>query len=173
MTNKTLSADQDQIFAIYAGIATACVLAGLGASDAEDVAQDIWEWVLRSGNMAAAAIAPWLTAVTANFVRRHWRRKLRERTLLREFGAGFPLKSESWSRQTEAKLFLDRLASRSPSDERRLLVLMRQGLCLSEAGTRLGIPKGSQQFRMRNLRKEAQRIRHPSHPRRGHRSAEG
>src|ERR1700682_66531 len=100
----------EQIFAIYAGITAACMLAGISAADAEDVAQDIWEWLFRSGNIATAAIAPWLAAVTANFIRRHWRRRLRERSVLREFGAGHPEKAGAWARHTETKLFLDRLA---------------------------------------------------------------
>lgn len=156
----------EQIFAIYAAITAACMLAGISAADAEDVAQDIWEWLLRSGNIATAAIAPWLAAVTANFIRRHWRRRLRERSVLREFGAGHPEKAEAWSRQTETKLFLDRLASRSSSCDRKLLALLRRGFRLSEAAARLGIPKGSEQFRLRNLKKKAERIRHPSRAKR-------
>lgn len=112
--------------------------------------------------MAAAAIVPWLKAVPVNYIHRLWWRQQREQAVLREFGRGQRAKEDSLPRQAEARLFLDRLSQRLKGSDRYLLALMRRDFRLSEAGPRLGIPKGSEQFRLRNLKKEARRIRQPS-----------
>jgi DNA-directed RNA polymerase specialized sigma24 family protein len=151
----------ERVFAIYSAIATRCVLAGLGASEAEDLAQDVWEWLIRSGNLALAGVAPWLAAVTINFVRRHRRRRMRERFLLQKVRLDVRSSADNLTTQVETKQFLDRLATRSRESERQLLDLMRQDWRLSEASEQLGIPKGSEQFRLRKLRKEARQIAHP------------
>src|SRR5438445_5890904 len=51
-------------------ITRACFHAGLAPADAEDVAQDIWEWLLRTGNVALAQEIPWLGAVAQNYIKR-------------------------------------------------------------------------------------------------------
>src|SRR5438445_11018243 len=52
----------------------ACLCAGLSLRDAEDVAQDIWMWMIRTGVPIASVATPWLTRVIHNYVLRHRRR---------------------------------------------------------------------------------------------------
>ena len=59
---------------IYSQILRVCVKAGLGRAEAEDIAQDIWTWLLRSGSPSLALTAPWLSAVAQNYVLRFRRR---------------------------------------------------------------------------------------------------
>ena len=59
-------------------ITRACFHASLASADAEDVAQDIWEWLLRTGNVALAQEIPWLGAVAQNYIKRFWRRSFRQ-----------------------------------------------------------------------------------------------
>jgi hypothetical protein len=151
----------ERVFAIYSAIAAQCVLAGLGVSEAEDLAQDVWEWLIRSGNLALAGVAPWIAAVTVNFVRRYRRRRMREKALLEKVRLEWLARPGALTMQVETKQFLDRLATKMHASERRLLDLMRQDWRLSEASQRLGIPKGSEQFRLRNLRRGARQIARP------------
>ena len=151
----------EQILAIYAGITAACMLAGVAASEAEDIAQDIWEWLLRSGNVEAAALAPWLAAVATNFVKRYYRRRTRETNRMRRLALESADARRDHRSAIEARLFLDRLGSRTGGADSKLLLLMRDGLRLSEAAQRLGIPKGSEQYHLRNLRKAAIGLRRP------------
>ena len=154
----------EQILAIYAAITAACVFAGLGAADTEDISQDICEWLLRSGNLEAAALAPWLAAVTTNYIRRYRRSRAREAGAMRNWAIEAERERRDWHGASEAKLFLDRLTSRMSGCDRRLLLLMREGLRLSEAADRAGIPKGSEQYRLRNLRRKALSLRRPRRP---------
>ena len=57
----------DGIQEAYARAVQACLAAGLGPSDAEDVAQDVFLWLLRSGPLLAAPAVPWLAVVVQNF----------------------------------------------------------------------------------------------------------
>jgi DNA-directed RNA polymerase specialized sigma24 family protein len=125
----------------------ACLCAGLNFSDAEDVAQDIWAWMLRTGVPIALIATPWLTNVVRNYVLRHRRRRYRQQ--LRE---GQPLERapepKAW--QPEARLesneLLDRVASLLPQREKGLLDLIRRGYSLPEAARLVGIPEGSRDY---------------------------
>ena len=61
---------EDQFVVASGRMLSACLLAGLAVQDAEDLCQDIWEWLLNSDNLAMATLAPWLGAVVANFLLR-------------------------------------------------------------------------------------------------------
>jgi DNA-directed RNA polymerase specialized sigma24 family protein len=52
----------------------ACVGAGLSAADAEDLAQDIWMWIISIGVPVAVVATPWLKAVVHNYILRFRRR---------------------------------------------------------------------------------------------------
>jgi DNA-directed RNA polymerase specialized sigma24 family protein len=131
----------------YVQITRACVCAGLSPEDAEDLAQDIWAWMIRVGVPVAVIATPWLTAVVHNYVLRH-----RRRSYCRQVREGQPLERvpepKAW--QPEARLqsneLLDRVASLLPERERKLLGLIRQGYSLPEAAHLLGIPAGSRDY---------------------------
>jgi DNA-directed RNA polymerase specialized sigma24 family protein len=139
---QTLSAEE--ALCISRRITRACLHAGLRPADAEDVAQDIWEWLLRTGHVALAQEIPWLGAVAQNYIRRFWRRSFRR--LVRESaavrGGGRP-DFEEPARGLERKEVLDRLTAALPDRERKLLTLIRNGYSLAEAARALKIPRGS------------------------------
>jgi DNA-directed RNA polymerase specialized sigma24 family protein len=150
---------ENELVAIYAKIRSECAFAGLTRSDADDVSQDICEWLVRSGKLPSAAIPAWLGAVTFNFIRRHWRRRSREsRGAVQLDTLTFMADDLCQEVASQTKLFLDRLASRSRKAEQGLLKLMRLGLTLSEASHKMGFPDGSQQFHFLRLRAEADRL---------------
>lgn len=147
---------EDQLVVASGRMLSACLLAGLAVQDAEDLCQDIWEWLLNSDNLAMATLAPWLGAVVANFLLRFLRRRWQESRLFRqETDAG----CESKESAVEARLFLQRLASRSPVRDRKLLELLGAGYRLSEAARIAGIPHGSEQFHLSRIRELANRLR--------------
>lgn len=141
------SGEADGILRVYAQIAKACAHAGLQSPDAEEVAQDIWEWLLRTGKVALAQQVPWLGAVAQNFIRRFWRRSYRQR--VRE-GAGLTSALEPRSREPaddlETKEVLDRICLALPDMERQLLTLIRSGHTIAEASRILRIPRGSRAY---------------------------
>jgi DNA-directed RNA polymerase specialized sigma24 family protein len=141
-------ADRDRaIAAIHACILGVCLAAGLARPEADDVAQDVWEWVLRSGTLASAAAAPWIASVTRNFILR-WRRS-RHRRWYRE-GVTLEMVPESAAAidrsMLESNEVLETLAALLPQTERNLLILVRQGHTLAHAADLLGIPRGSRAY---------------------------
>ena len=145
-----LSAD-DEVAYLSRQVLHACVLFGLGGPDADDVAQDVLKWLVESGNLAMAFLAPWLAAVVQNFVLRFARRRRRESGLFVGPGSA-DSRCESHGSVVEAKVFLEQLASLAPTSDRKLLALMGAGYRLSEAANRSGIPHGSEQFHLRRIR---------------------
>lgn len=128
-------------------ITRACIHAGLAPADAEDVAQDIWEWLLRTGNVSLAQEIPWLGAVAQNYIRRFWRRSfrrsIRERAALVSAGQA---RFDEPAKGLESKEVLDRLSAALPDRERKLLTLIRSGYSLAEAARALKIPRGSRSY---------------------------
>jgi DNA-directed RNA polymerase specialized sigma24 family protein len=131
----------------YSRILTSCIYAGLPACEADDVAQDIWLWLLRPGSPVVIVSMPWLSAVSRNFIlryrRRSFRRKAREGRALDavpEPQTAAPLVD------LETSELLDRVAAAVPEIERRLLALIRRGHSLAEASRLLGIPRGSRAY---------------------------
>jgi DNA-directed RNA polymerase specialized sigma24 family protein len=131
----------------YVRITRACVCAGLNPADSEDLAQDIWMWMLRVGVPIALIATPWLKAVVRNHVLRFRRRDYSHR--VRE---GRPLETvpEPAAGQPEGVFesndLLDRVAVLLPKRERGLLALIRRGYSLPEASRVLGIPAGSRDY---------------------------
>jgi DNA-directed RNA polymerase specialized sigma24 family protein len=129
---------------IYARILHSCLAAGLGLSDSEDVAQDVWIWLLRTGSPVLALTAPWLGAVVHYYVLRYRRRTATRR---RREGVGLEAIAEpgapSEESDVETREALDRIAAALPETERRLFHLIRQGHTLARAAAILGIPRGS------------------------------
>jgi DNA-directed RNA polymerase specialized sigma24 family protein len=163
----------DQIQASHARVVRACVAAGLRLSDAEDVAQDLFLWLIRDGATLAVVSAPWLAAVARNFIRRYWRgrivRNLRESSATSE--AEVFARSDDRAKAIEVRLSLDRVERRLPLVEARLLHLVRQGCSFAEAVGALGIPRGSRTFfRKRLIAYLAQDLRAPEAPRLGARA---
>jgi len=131
----------------YSRILTSCIYAGLRQSEADDIAQDIWLWLLRQGTPVLVVSMPWLSGVARNFILRYRRRSFRQKT--RE---GRPLDTapEPQTAETlpelEASELLDRVAAAVPEIEGRLLALIRRGHSLAEAARLLGIPRGSRAY---------------------------
>ncbi len=157
---------QDELLALSDRIVTACRIAGLTVEEAEDLAQDVWAWLLGSGNLAMASLAPWLASVTENFVRRFLRHRWQETRVIGPAAlSGSPLRLVSSAIEpdaVEARLFLDRLAARAPAPERKLLKLMSLGYRLSEAARRAGVTHGSEQFHLNRLRALAVKLGKPA-----------
>ena len=141
------SYSEEAALEIYSRIFRVCLKAGLGRAESEDVAQDIWTWLLRSGSPTLALTAPWLSAVAQNYVLRFRRRAgwLRSRE-----GVAIDTIPEPGcagdARRLEAREVLDRLAAVLPRTERRLLALIRDGHTMANAARILGIPRGSRAF---------------------------
>jgi DNA-directed RNA polymerase specialized sigma24 family protein len=154
---------EDEVAYLSRQVVRACVLFGLAGPDAEDVSQDVLQWLIESGNLAMAFLAPWLAAVVHNFVLRFGRRRRRERGLF--LGHGFPdSRCESHGQVVEARVFLEQLASLAPLSDRKLLALMGSGYRLSEAAHQSGIPHGSEQFHLRRIRTLARSLSRKTSP---------
>lgn len=136
----------------YAEIAKSCRCAGVGLADAEDLAQDIWTWILRAEVPLAVIATPWLRAVVHNYILRFRRRSYKRR--VRE---GQPLETvpepASWQSDApfESKQLLDRVAPLLRKRERSLLMLIRRGYSFAQASRRLGIPPGSWAYHQGHL----------------------
>jgi DNA-directed RNA polymerase specialized sigma24 family protein len=138
---------------IHAKVVRTCLVTGLSISDAEDLAQDLFIWLLRGGSMPAIVWSPWLAAVVRNFIRRYWRRRsvrsLREAraTVEARVFSGTDERSDS----IEVRLSLDRIEKRLPEVEAALLRLVRRGCSFAEAVKLLEIPRGSKTFFRKRL----------------------
>lgn len=148
----------EELLSLVGRLTTAAVFAGLAAPDAEDLAQDVLTWLISSGNLEMALVAPWLAAVLHNFLRRFLRHRWRDARVTGIAIRGFADESPSFVGGTDARIFLDRLAARSPGQERRLIALMANGLRLSEASRRVGIRHGSEQHHLGQIRARAKRL---------------
>lgn len=128
----------------YVWIARVCRSEGLSSPDADDVAQDIWLWLLRSGLPFATITKPWLRVVARNFVLRHRRRMFRQqrREALSLDDAPEPRTGDGGAALEKRDLF-DRMDAGLPDTDRRLLDLIRRGHTLAEAAGILEIPRGS------------------------------
>ena len=135
------------VAAIYSRIFQVCFTAGLSFRESEDLAQDVWEWLLRMGCPILALTAPWLGAVVHNYVLRYRRRavrlKNREGVCLESVPEPGGLLDTS---SLEANETLDRIAAVLPRVERNLLILIRKGHSLARAADLLGIPRGSRAY---------------------------
>jgi DNA-directed RNA polymerase specialized sigma24 family protein len=131
----------------YVQITKACLCAGINPADAEDLAQDIWTWMIRVGAPIALLATPWLTAVIHNYILRFRRRSHSHR--MRE---GQPLETArepmAWQPEAlvESNELLDRVAPMLPKRERNLLALIRLGYSMPDASRLLGIPAGSRAY---------------------------
>lgn len=135
---------EDWIQTSYSWILKCCLCALLAPSEADDVAQDIWLWLLREGRLAPEVSMPWLAAVARNFILRYRRRKYRRSTLE---GCSLDTCPEPRTQEVlpelEAGDLLDRVAAAVSETERRMLALIRSGHSPAEAARLLGIPRGS------------------------------
>jgi DNA-directed RNA polymerase specialized sigma24 family protein len=143
----------DGIREAYALILQACLFAGLALPDAEDVAQDLFLWLLRSGPVLALPAMPWLAAAAQNFIRRNWRQRRvrRQREALAVAEAAIFARGDEAADSVEVRLSLDRIERRLPEVEAKLLHLVRTGRSFPEAITALEIPRGSRSFFRKRL----------------------
>ena len=131
----------------YSRILSSCLYAGLAPTEADDVAQDIWVWLLRQGTAGMILSMPWLSAVAKNFIlryrRRTYRQSIREGRSLD--AAPEPRTSEKLE-ELEANELLDHVALHVTETERKILALIRGGHTLAEAARLLHIPRGSRAY---------------------------
>lgn len=138
-------------------IVRTCVAARLPRHDAEDLAQDIWLWLLRTGPPEQFTNA-WLQAVTRNFLLRYWRQSVRALSRHEELTEReLPVPDASETERLELALSLDRIAGTLPPREQRLLGLLRKGHSFSDAADLAGVPKGSRHFCRSRLLESVQR----------------
>jgi DNA-directed RNA polymerase specialized sigma24 family protein len=131
---------------IYDQVAQACSYAGLRSFDAEDLAQDIFLWLLRTDSADLAEETPWLSAVAQNFIKRYWRRSYHRRLQEVSLNLVPELRSRQPKPRDESNEILDRIAAVLPKRERDLLALIRSGRTLAEASRTLKIPIGSRRY---------------------------
>jgi len=138
---------EKSIRASYKLIARECLWAGLNPADSDDLAQDLWEWLIRNGVPASAIATPWMMGVVRNYIRRFRRRShcLDSRESAPLDRAAEPLSEEPLA-LIESSEFLDRVSSVLPKRERDLLALIRLGYSLPEASRVLKIPAGSRAY---------------------------
>jgi DNA-directed RNA polymerase specialized sigma24 family protein len=148
----------DGILAAYARIQHLCLAAGVSSFDADDIAQDVFLWLLRNGPLIALPATPWLAAVARNFVRRYRReRSCRRRVEGISLADTVEPRAEEPTSALESKEILDRVAAAIPRIERELLSLIRSGYTLPQAARALKIPKGSRVYLKGRLVKCARR----------------
>jgi DNA-directed RNA polymerase specialized sigma24 family protein len=136
---------------IYARILRVCASAGLATDDAQDVAQEIFVWLARTGRSEAADV-PWVGAVAENFVRRYFRRRaVRTARESRSVAEQAARPGRDGIEALESKLVLDKLEKNLPLNEAKLLHLIRRGCTFREAVRALDIPRGSWSYFERRL----------------------
>ena len=150
--------DDATLAALSARIVTACVLAGLDLSDAQDTSQDIIEWFISSGTLALAASLPWLNAVIRNFILRYRRRMARERKLQSAFGRTAAESSDPTQRiefDEAAQQVLNRLRGRDRAVFRRII---GEGFTFAESAKSAAILPGSRGRVRERLRRISGRL---------------
>jgi RNA polymerase sigma factor (sigma-70 family) len=116
------------ILEAYARIQCLCLAAGVPSIDADDLAQDVFAWLLRNGPLLALPAMPWLAAVARNYIKRY----RRERSYRRKVD-GVSLtdtiepQAEEPQEALEIKELLDRVAAVLPEEDRKILTLIRSG----------------------------------------------
>jgi DNA-directed RNA polymerase specialized sigma24 family protein len=165
---------EEEVRQISSRILQVSLAAGLSLSVAEDVVQDVWQWLLVADLQALALSTPWISAVTHNFVMRQQRAsvRIRYREGVSLEAIGEPSSPTDYSR-LEAQNVLDRIATALPATEKKLLALIRRGNSLAHAATLLRIPRGSRAYYRERLLYLARRelracrtTRRPGSPRR-------
>jgi DNA-directed RNA polymerase specialized sigma24 family protein len=153
---------EPEILELSARILASCVLAGLNLDDANDVAQDIWTWLLLTGRTKQAFLVPWLDAVAKNFCRRLWRRRARDGRVLEALRRQ-PTPRFDLTSSVELRRSLDELCRRMRSGDRALLALMeRDGLTFAEAAKAIGLLPGSRSRARHRLQKTIGVLRTPA-----------
>jgi len=140
----------DAMAAAHARILRTCTFAGLTRIDAEDIAQDVWVWLIKSGRWDETRNLTWLRGVAVNFARRHWRARTRRSARESQAAAG-SARLRDTGIDLDTKLSLDELEQMLPSVESALLRLVRRGLSFAEAARSLGIRRGSQDYFRKRL----------------------
>lgn len=137
----------------YVRILRVCRGAGLCPSDAQDVAQDVFLWLLLHPDLPAPTEVKWLRVVVQNFIRRHWQaRKVRgARESLAHAEAAVFAREDDGAGRVDITLSLDRIGEGLPAVEGRLLHMVRSGCSFAEAVTAHGIPRGSRTFFRKRL----------------------
>lgn len=147
-SRRRFDAEQDEsIRACYRLVAGACRRAGLSPADADDLAQDLLEWRIRSGIPMSGIPTPWLKRVVHNYILRFRRRSYRRDRLegLHLDDAPEPATFQP-EEVIESNELLDRVIVLLPDRQRDLLALIRVGCSLPEASKLLGIPRGSRAY---------------------------
>jgi len=141
------------ILLIHTKVVRTCLATGLSVSDAEDLAQDLFMWLLREGDLSTMKWSPWLAAVVRNFVRRYWRGRSvrRQRESRATVEARVFRRTDERAESVDVRLSLDRIEKRLPEVEAALLRLVRRGCSFAEAVKALEIPRGSKTFFRKRL----------------------
>ena len=134
----------DSIRAAYRTMTRVCRCSGLSPADAEDLAQDLWEWLIRAGIPMTQIATPWLKEAVRNYILRFRRRSgLRRAREGRLPETGPEPQSSPLLAALESNDVLDQIAKALPTCERNLFDLVRRGHSIAEAARVLGIPRGS------------------------------
>jgi DNA-directed RNA polymerase specialized sigma24 family protein len=141
----------DATGAAYAKILRVSIVAGLTPTDAQDIAQDIWLWLLQTGQLSEATSLPWVGAVAVNYIRRYWRARMRRDSREKEAAATMHRGRDFDSTHFELLLSFDEIERALPDREGKLLNLVRLGATFAEAARALGIPRGSQDYYRKTL----------------------
>jgi DNA-directed RNA polymerase specialized sigma24 family protein len=157
MSMSCCPTDERSLLAIHGELVRSCRRHGLTASDAEDLAQDIWLWLLRDGRLELAASIAWTHAVVRNFVLR-FRRRAALRARREPSLDGHPLdRASAEGLDVDARLSVGGLERLLPALEARIVREMRSGATWAEAATRLRIPAGSRDWLRKRIADRARK----------------
>jgi DNA-directed RNA polymerase specialized sigma24 family protein len=134
----------------YETVFAVCRGAGVSRSDAEDIAQDIWLWLLRSGLPAHVIRPAWLRVVARNFLKRYWRARCRRGRREAAAVATMPHFSDPTAELND-RMLANQIEGRLPADQAGLLRLLRRGSSFAAAALAQGIPPGSHYVVRRRL----------------------
>lgn len=153
---------EEPILSLQHTILGSCRAAGLSVRDSEELAQELWLWLLRRGLPLDAIEHSWLRGAVHYYILRFRRRQLASRAretvlppdeLVRQ--------AHSMVDDLEHEDLLDHLANASRPVERDLLFLVRNGHSLTEAFMRLKIPLGSRSYYKKRLLQTARLLSKP------------
>jgi DNA-directed RNA polymerase specialized sigma24 family protein len=155
---------EDVLREAYGRTLKACCCAGLAVVDAEDLAQDIFLWLLRHRHEVPPLSGAWLGAVVRNFVMRYRRRTHRDQSREGAWVDGLTgRRVPSAASSPETTVSVLRLEELLPPPEAGVLHEMRLGATWAEATARLGVPPGSRDWLRKRM---AEHVRDAFTPRR-------
>jgi len=143
---------EDEIAQISSRVLRMCLSRGISRAQADDVVQDVWLWLARSGWPRLALSPGWIVAVAWNFVLRDRRRtyslRRREEPGLHAVEEPSFLPDHTGFENEDILNWIERSL---PDIEKKLLALIRRGNTFACAAAALHIPRGSRSYHLHRI----------------------